>query len=429
MRKGGHKNPAPLFALAGMAALNSAAFAQQPGPVSPTGSADQVRQISPTGGAASQSSGALQSGGIPLKLMDTLIMAYPSIRVDVLHNDNIYTTPNNRTGDRILILVPSLQLEARSGGNTYSLRMSSAIGQYQTNTANDYTNTSLNALADLDLGTSLRARLQVDYIDGVDPRGSNNNPISPTPDHYRQTNARGIFSYGRQGALGRLDVELGEMQRHYLNNRATTAGSDHAVDSLGATFYWRVGPKTTLLLQGKGAKFDYSDPSSTLDSTESTIQAGATWEASAKTSGTFRVGMTRKDFEDPARGNWTNVTWAGQIRWSPRTYSHVDLNLIQAPAETTGGVGDYILRTTTAARWTHDWTGRFTTDALVSYMTDAYKGAPRTDHTQNYGVKATYKVRRWLTFGGDYAYTLRNSTDNAYDYKRSVFMLFLNATL
>lgn len=358
-----------------------------------------------------------------------LITVHPSMRVDMQHNDNIYSTPNNRSGDQILVLIPALRLETRRAGNTFSLRMSTTIGRYQNNRADNYANTNLNGMADLDLGTRLRARLEGDYTDGVDPRGSTNNPLSATPDHYRQTHGRALFSYGAQGARGRLDVELGQLRREYLNNRASTAASDRVTDDFGATFNWRIGPKTTLLFQGKHSNVGYTLPGSTLDSVENAFLAGAVWEATAKTSGTFRFGMTKKDFADSARASSTVISWTGQIRWSPRSYSHVDVSLNRAPAETTGGVGNFIDRTTTGARWTHDWNNRFTTAASASYSTDAYQGVARTDNTQVYGINAAYKMRRWLSLGGDYAHTTRSSDDSNFDFKRNVFMLFVHATL
>jgi len=184
-----------------------------------------------------------------------------------------------------------------------------------------------------------------------------------------------------------------------------------------------------LLVQGKHSKVDYPSTSSTLGSVENALLAGVTWEATAKTNGTFRFGMTKKDFDVSARGSSTTVTWAGQIRWSPRSYSHVDLSLNRAPAETTGGVGDFIDKTTTGARWTHDWSSRLTTAASASYATDAYQGLARTDNTQDYGLTATYKMRRWLSFGANYAHTTRSSDDSNFAYKRNILMVFLNATL
>ena len=102
MRKRSYINSLPLFASAGMAALSATAYAQQPGPASPLGTPEPPVQYSPSGQAASQS-GSSQIGGIALKLMDTLVMVFPSVRLDAQHNDNIYSAPNNQTGDQILV--------------------------------------------------------------------------------------------------------------------------------------------------------------------------------------------------------------------------------------------------------------------------------------------------------------------------------------
>lgn len=416
MRKRGYMNPVPLIALAGMAVLCPAAFAQQPGPALPPGPADQAKPASP-------------GGGISLKIADVPITFHPSVSVEVQHSDNIYSTANNKTGDTILVLIPALRLEARHAGTSLKLQLSSSIGRYQNNKADNYTNTTLKGQAAIDLGTRMRARMEADYVDGVDPRGSNNNALSATPDHYRETRGKGIFSYGARDAKGRLDLELGQVRRKYLNNRATTEASDRVIDDFGATFHWRMGPKTTILFEGKHSIVDYALPGSTLGSVENLFQAGGTWDATAKTSGTLRFGMTKKDFDDSARGSSTTMSWTGQVRWSPRTYSHVDLVLNRAPAETSGGVGNFIDRTSTAARWAHQWSSRLTTEASASYLTDAYQGVARTDNTQQYGVKATFTLRRWLNFGGEYAHSFRNSDDNNFDYKRNAVMLFLTATL
>jgi len=428
MRKSGYMKPAPIIALTALALLSSAAWPQQAPQDALNGPVAAPIPYSPAATAAAQE-GGMESGGITLKLMDRLVSVDLSVNVDARHDDNIYLESSNPTADQILVLTPALRLETKRGTDTFSLRLSSAVGRYRKHTADNYANTNLNGVADFDLGTRLRTRLEVGYLDGVDPRGSTNNRISATPDHYRQTSGRGIFSYGAQGARGRLEFELGHLRRDYLNNREITATGDRAVDDLGATFNWRIGPKTTLLFQGKHGSIDYADPNSTLDSVERALLAGGTWEASAKTQGTFRIGVVNKNFDDSARASSRAITWAGAIRWSPRTYSHVDLDFTRAPTETTGGVGDFIDRTTTGVRWSHEWNSRLLTETRASYLDETYQGEQRTDKIQNYGFKAAYRMRRWLSFGGDYAYSVRHSDVNDFDYRRNVFMLFLHATL
>lgn len=387
--------------------------------------AQPAATYSPTGSAGGQGTAAQPSGAIPMGPIN----AYPSVGFALKHDDNLFSTPDNETGDSLTILTPSVRFEAKQNANTYSLTAGATQGSYNSSTADNYTNYNLNGVADLDLTARFRARLNADYIDAQDPRGSTNNPLSAEPDRYRETRLGGIASYGARGARGRLDLELGQLARRYYNNRAATFASDRDNGDLGLTFYWRVAPKTSLLLQAKHTSIDYTSSLSTLDSTENRLLGGVTWEASAKTTGIFKLGMVKKSFDDPARDDSTQASWEGAIKWSPRTYSVVDFNLGRSPAESTGGVGNYIDKTTTGALWTHQWTSRISTATSASYMTDLYKGIDREDNIQNYGLKATYRMRRWLDFGADYTHGLRDSNDNAFDYKRNTLMLFLNATL
>jgi len=389
------------------------------GTYSPTGSTSEDE-------IAAASSGAQRAGGVPMGP----VTAYPSIGYALKHDDNLFYAPTNAVSDTIQVLTPAVRFEAKQAANTYSLVAGAALGRYNSSTADNYDDYNLNGLANLDLTTRLRANIKADYLDGHDPRGSTNNAISTTPDRYHQTYLGAIASYGARGAQGRVDFELGQLKRRYINNRLTTFASDRDNTDVGATFFWRIAPKTSLLLQGKHTEIDYQDSTSTLDSTENRLLGGLTWEATAKTTGIFKLGMVNKDFQDPTRGSTTSPSYEGAIKWSPRTYSIVDINLSKMPAETTGGVGDYIDKTITGAVWSHQWTSQITTAATASYSTDVYKGSiDRKDNLQNFGLKATYSMRRWLNFGADYSYTNRNSNDNLFDYKRNIIMLFVNATL
>jgi hypothetical protein len=404
-----------LLIAATSAALSPVAFAQQLGTYSPTGSK-----------SAEESTASHRSGAIPLGP----ITAYPSLGLSLKRDSNLYSsTAGNATADTIRLITPSVRFEAKQAANTYSLVVGSTLGRYDTQKADNYTNYNVNGLASLDMTTRLRANLKADYIDAHDPRGSTNNALSATPDRYRQTYLGGIASYGAKGAQGRVDFELGKTAKEYYNNRATTFAMDRDNTDAGATFFWRVAPKTSLLMQAKQTRIDYVSSASTLDSTENRLLGGLTWEATAKTTGIFKIGMVKKSFSDAARADTTSPSWEGAIKWSPRSYSHVDFNLGRMPAETTGGLGNFIDRTTTGAIWTHQWSSQVTTAASASYMTDTYKGFDRKDNLQNFGLKATYAMRRWLHFGADYTHTFRDSSDNNFDYKRNTFMLFLNATL
>ncbi len=56
-------------------------------------------------------------------------------------------------------------------------------------------------------------------------------------------------------------------------------------------------PKTSLLLEARHTELDYKYTASQLDSEELRYYIGATWDATAATSGTIKVGPVEKKFD------------------------------------------------------------------------------------------------------------------------------------
>ncbi len=110
------------------------------------------------------------------------------------------------------------------------------------------------------------------------------------------------------------------------------------------------------------------------------------------------------------------------VTWMPRTYSKVDIYSSRQPVESTGQ-GDFILSDATGILWTHAWSSVISTDANARYVKDTYKGFNRNDETQTYGIKANYKMRRWLTLGAEYQYTKRDSNINLNDYDKNLWLI------
>ncbi len=369
-----------------------------------------------------------QAAGIPMGPMT----AYPKVTYQLQRNDNIFLqAPGSGLvkSDTIQVLNPSVRVEGKQGANVYGLDLGATSGRYHDSTADNFDDNNIGANAMLNPEARVRIGLRAEHLDTHDPRGSTNDPLTTVPNRYRQGTLGGIFGYGVPGAQGRLEFELGGMDKHYYNNRASTAINDQDHRYGGVTFFWRVAPRTSLLAQVKRTNIDFTDPTVRLDSTETRLLGGVTWEATAKTTGIFKIGQLKKDLKDSALNDFTGTSWEGQVRWSPLTYSMWDFSTSKTTHETTGAVGDFILSTTYSARWTHAWTSQFSTELSGSHLNDDYKGIDRSDKINNLGLKGTYQMRRWLSFGADYQWSKRDSNVNTADYTRNLFMLFVSATL
>ena len=364
--------------------------------------------------------------GIPVGSM----IAYPGIDLSIGHDDNLTRQSTNAVSSPVLIIAPYVALEGRSGAHVFDFRYRGVTGVYSDSPDDNYNDNALQANAWLKFGVRNDVTLRFDLKYGSDARGSTDRTITDSPDRYRDWALLGRYGYGARGAKGRLEFDAEYGQRRYTNNPQAEAGSDVDRSGLGATFYWRVQPKTRLLLEGRYRSFDYVDPTNTLDSDEKLLYVGAQWDATAKTSGFAKYGHSWKDFSSPGQPDGSSSSWDVGIRWSPRTYSVFDLSAVRRFDESTG-VGDAIDERRFGIAWTHAWNSRLSHTLSYANIRDKYLGdaTNRRDDTDAIGVKLHYQFRRWVRFGAEYTYTERDSNDPFYRYERNLVLFTINASI
>lgn len=345
---------------------------------------------------------------------------YPTAALSYGYNDNVLLTAN-RVSSRTTVLAAGLRAEAVSGKSKYSIGYDATMGRYQSSAVDSFNYHEFKALADMDLGTRVRVKLGGDYAVKSDPRGALPTPTTQSPNEYRQGGLDGLISYGAPGAQGRIELDGRYSERRYTSNRFTTAAFDLDISKAGATFFWRVAPKTELLISGGMMRSDYTAPTSTLDNTVYNLSAGVKWEATAQTQGTFRVGYSVKDMWLPGLKDTKGITWDGSIRWSPLSYSHVDLSTGRSFNDPLAG-GNAIINSYYNASWTHDWTDRITSRVSGSLAADNFNGTNRRDTTSLLGLGLSYAMQRWLSFGADYTYTTRDSNTAPFSYRKNLLM-------
>lgn len=376
-------------------------------------------------------------GSIPVGPM----FVYPKLEVATTRDSNIAIQPDAlRQADTIWYVRPTVRLEAKHGINLYDVTYSGEFGRYDTSKSDNFNNHDLAARANMTFDMRNNLQLGLDYQDKVDPRGTLNLPTAPTPNEWRQPSLTGLYTYGAEGAKGRLEFQGGYLDKRYVNNRDVTSALDHSQTDYGGTFLWRVMPKTYATFNLRQSVFDYKEQTTVFNSKNTSALVGLRWEATAATSGRFALGRTTKKFDSSAQsaGNqdFSGTGWEGGINWKPRPYSSVDFITQRAANESTG-LGSYDLNQAYQLLWTHAWTSQVSSKLSESYTTDKFAasrdlaagGADREDTTKSTGLQLSYDIRRWLKAGAEYTYTLRNSNDNNFDYKRNQLMFSLSGTL
>jgi hypothetical protein len=359
-------------------------------------------------------------GGV--RLGDSPVYATPFATLNYGNDSNVTLRPSNEIDSAYQVYGGGVKLDARDERSVFQYKLDALYGRYSDSTEDNYSDWGSRLSYDFAFDTRNFARLSWDYIRGHDGRGTTDRfPPQTSPDKYFTNTPGFVYSYGAPGAQGRAEVFGSLAYKRYLNNRDVTAGSDLDTRNYGAAFYWRVAPKTSLLAEARGTDLNYKLSTSTLSGNEARYYGGVTWEATAATTGTIKVGYLEKSY-DSSRPTFTGTSWEGMVSWLPRTYSKFDLYSSRQPRESSG-LGDFILSDATGIVWTHGWNSVISTDANASFTKDRYKGFDRTDDIQSYGIRASYKMRRWLTLGAEYQYTKRDSTQNFNDYDKNLWLI------
>jgi hypothetical protein len=166
---------------------------------------------------------------------------------------------------------------------------------------------------------------------------------------------------------------------------------------------------------------------STQDSAEDKYLIGARWKALAKTEGYFKIGRGSKDFDTAGLASTSTTVYESGVKWSPRTYSTFDLSFARNYVDGSSIGTPAGLSKTIDLIWNHQWKSYFRTVASAGFNNTDYSDGGRHDKTDTYLLSAVYDVKRWLSFGVDYTYENRDSSDNNFSYKSNV--IFFNSAI
>ncbi len=358
--------------------------------------------------------------------MDPLTL-YPTASLSLGQNDNVLLTPA-RVSSSVAIFGAGLKAEVQQGKSKYSVGYDGTFGQYASSRDDNFNYHALGALADMDLSSRARLKLNADHIERSDPRGSLPTAATPSPNKYKLDGLGAFFAYGAEGAQGRIELEGAYTTKTYLNNRVVTQNLDVDVTKAGATFFWRIAPKTEWLFQGVQTRSDYAAATAVNDNTEYKLLTGLKWEATAQTQGTFKVGYVKKDFWLPSQVDAKGFVWDGGVRWSPLSYSTVDFSTGKNFNDPLGG-GNIINNRFFNAKWSHAWSERVKSEVSGSVLKDNYSGLGRDDTTNSIGLKLTHDTQRWLTLGAEYTYTNRDSNQNNFNYRKNLILFSAKVAL
>jgi hypothetical protein len=348
--------------------------------------------------------------------------ASAALRID----DNIYESDDYKIDSLVSLLGIGMGARYETGNSGWEATYRGDAGLYKHNSDDNYFDHRLNGRGIMQFGLRHRLEMSAGFEMLHEDRGTNISQgfgesievLVPEPDRYDRVNAAARYQFGARQAKGRLVLDGRYTDKEYTNNRERTRPFDFDQSYLSGTFFWRVLPKSSLLLQGSYAEVTYPTDfigQSTRDSTTNRLLAGITWEATAKTTGTVKLGYLNKDFDAADRPTFRAPSWEVELRYEPRTYSIIRVETSRYDREFNFGFGgDFIDTAVYGVTWEHEWSERWSTETGLSYLDETFENSAaefnREQETLQLDAALSFELRRTLDL--ELRYTLRDRDAN-----------------
>ena len=388
--------------------------------------------------AAGVSTSAFAIDPQSIRIGDGLLFT-PTLGFEHGHDDNLFATDKKRKTTDYTVVEPSFKLSLDRAKSAHELKY--RLKSYNFHSAKDssYINHHFTGKTGYEFNARNRLVLNAGYHK-MESTSSDTGLIASRKyknDQWNTKNIGGVYTFGARTA--RTQVELGADYSELRYDDRRNKGSERDATAGRITGYYAIAPKTRVLLEGRYTDYDYKN-NSIRDSKNKALLAGVTWDATAKTTGTIKVGREKKDY-DRGSNKSTNM-WEAGIDWSPRTYSTFSLKTRRGYDEgniysafdpdlelDSEHVTSSIRTLDTSLGWKHYWTERLYSNASYRRIDRDYQNTYRKDEIDQYGIALTYELRRWLDVGVGYTYRENDSNMAGRDYKRNVYGIKVSASL
>jgi hypothetical protein len=373
----------------------------------------------------------------------------PGIRLQVLHDDNIYlsegTEAEPELSDLITHIMPAVGINyAFPERGALNLKYEGDLAFYSDYDDNDWKTHSGSVRLDYETPVGLLLGVENTYTDAEDPYGNDAQYKLGVPKTERWLNdLRAHIGYG----FGRRFKAFGFYNFFKQDYESEEDFSqDYDVNEFGAGFQMRLMPKTWGFFRYHMGERDYFTHPPATGLTEENdadvdwqrVNVGLTWDTGAKLLGELNLGYQWKEYEseiDPNGNRYEDKdTWiAGtNVSFAPNPTTTLSLSLTRALRESGANTSEYFEDTGIGLTMARILRPRFTLSLSGTYSKNDYNrppaiGGPNRE-ADNYlaSVGLNYRVRDWLSAGLSYAYREKESNYREDEFTDNQFMISLD---
>lgn len=339
------------------------------------------------------------------------------------YNDNIVLAPRDERDDFIWIVSPGITLELPARRWALRLGYRSDILRFTSEDKLDAVHHTLQGDAQVNFPWGLTLYASDEFKRTTDFAGI------PVPElTQRVERNENLFRTGAEYAV-RERISLAFDYRFFAvdyRDEPIFDELDRQDHLLALTLFYRFLPKTSVLGEYnlQFIRYDLDRIARDRDSDANKFKVGLRGDLTAKTTAIIKVGAEFKDFENPDRRDWDGLIVEGEVIYKYREPSQLRLFGARANVESTFQDNNFFVATYGGAELRHQLRARLLLrlTGLVGvndYPEESTVGAvtkERFDTFFDLGVGLRYQIRRWLAVEASYAYLVRDSNFEDFDY-------------
>jgi hypothetical protein len=348
----------------------------------------------------------------------------------LVESDSNITRTAEEISDKLAVFSPQLQFLSNVGQHTFVFDYRGDFAVYNEYNQYNHNDNALSLVAQFDHSYRINSEFRLVYENKIEAPGTTNAALQTNNEFNKYTlkSAFATFIYGTSNSSGQFVLGMGHNQQRYTNNQQSFRDLD--LNILIGTFFYRMAPKTRLLLEASAVELDNISGIQISDSTsgENMYLAGVEWEATATSSGTFKVGYREKGFEGNRLNDLDGLSYLLDMVWQPSSYTKVNIGAKRQPEESAlQNVGGYISNS-----YSLSLSHRFSTRSLLKATyrqkkSDFSSTQNRTGKSNTITMGVKHSLRTWLGISLDYRHSTRSSNDEIYTFSSKSVELSLTS--
>ena len=351
----------------------------------------------------------------------------PILQTGVSSNNNFFNTPDDEESRLIWTIAPNVKAVIDDGPDSYSLNLGTSTSLHNKDSVDNFTEVNVGAGVYKEFTSQHRLDISGDADWLYEPRGTGlTEGLGDAVNElvkYQQQNLLAEYEYGARSSKAQVAVRAGFFNKKYQNFTEVSQYRNYDKSLFGITGYYNTQAATRTFLEIKQENYRYDVLASSgisRDSDDVKVLLGMEWEATALTSGSFKLGYQNKDFSANERESFSGLSWQATVNWQPLSYSTVQF-MTSRSAKDPLVQGDYIKESVYGIKWTHSWSDYLSSLASTSYTDEQYTGEiGRKDKTKSLRLGLNYVASNFGMVSTYVDFIDKNSTQDAIEFDRVI---------